>query len=306
MTASNEPRSRGAAQLAALTLGLGLGLAVALLAAGARAQDTPGRDDPAAQPEPAQAAPEAAQAAPEAGPDADHPGDALHAPFDALLRAHVRDGRVDYEALGKRRDALQSYLDALARVDLAALDGPAAKALWINAYNAATLALILERLPGLGSIKDIPSNQRWKAVRWTVGGRKVSLDAMEHEWLRPMGDARIHFAIVCASRGCPDLAGKAYLPGRLDAQLDAAARRFLADPFKGLDTGDDEGFFGTDHELRLSPIFKWFQADFVRDAGSVVDYVLRYAEPADVAYLREHRDDLDVEWLDYDWSLNGR
>jgi hypothetical protein len=256
-----------------------------------------------APPAPAKAAP-AEGALEEAAPVASSP---LHAPYTALLAETVRAGVVDYVALKEREARLDAYLAALEATDPAALDGPGLKAFWINAYNAFTLKLVLERLPGLKSIKDIDSDERWEAERWPVHGRRYSLDAIEHKLLRPLGDARIHFAIVCASRSCPDLLPRAFEPATLDEQLDAAARGFLASTAKGLRFGTEPGaLFGENHRLWLSAIFDWFEEDFERDAGSVVDYVLRHAPPEAAAFIRAHRDELSVKSLDYDWALNDR
>lgn len=240
--------------------------------------------------------------------------DSLHAPLGALLQAHVSEGLVDYAGLAGQRESLRKYLADLGRVSLDGLSRDALLALWINAYNAATLELVLDHSgpPGgppdapIASIKDIPSAQRWKAERFTVAGRRLSLDAMEHEILRPMGDARVHFALVCASLGCPDLQPEAYLPSRVQAQLDQAARSFLANPTKGLSTRMGKGFFGGDQpELLLSKLFDWFESDFERDAGSVLAFVQRHA-PADArAFISRHAANLDLEFMDYDWTLNA-
>lgn len=238
--------------------------------------------------------------------DAERPGDALHAGFTTLLTHYVKDGWVDYAGLkAEGHDELRGYLGRLGRVDPASLERPAAMAFWLNAYNAFTLQLILEHHGKIDSIKDIPSSKRWKAERWTIHGEEYSLDQIEHEILRPMGDARVHFGLNCASKSCPDLPSEAFVPSTLDAQLDAAARRFLADSFKGAKVETEDGWFGKDYNLYLSKIFSWFDDDFERD-GKLVDYVLPYLPDDAAAYVREHRGDLDIEYFDYDWSLNGK
>ena len=112
----------------------------------------------------------------------------VHAPFDRLLRAFVRDGEVDYRCFGRHAAALDGYLAALARTDAGALSDDAALALWINAYNAFTIRLILSRYPRIKSIKDIP--RRWSRRDWVVGGRRYSLNDIEHAILRPARDHR--------------------------------------------------------------------------------------------------------------------
>ena len=234
------------------------------------------------------------------------PAAGVHAPFDALLRDFVHDGRVDYRGMKGDEARLDGYLQALAAVDPGALGREARIAFWINAYNAFTLRLILDHYPGIGSIKEIPRGDRWKARRWRVNGRDYSLDEIEHQILRKAGEPRMHFAIVCASFSCPDLRDGAYDADRLDAQLTEAVRGFLANPAKGLSFGDEPGrLYGTNHVLRVSSIFDWFEGDFEAAAGSVVDFILPYAPEDSARYIRAHRDAIQVSHLDYDWSLNG-
>jgi hypothetical protein len=232
-------------------------------------------------------------------------GAGLHAPLDALLRAHVKEGVVDYRALKSREKDLDRYLETLARTEPAPLAEKERLALWINAYNAFTLKLILERYPGIKGIKDIP--RRWDLKRWTVGGKTYSLGQIEHEVLRKeFREPRIHFAIVCAARSCPDLRSEAYLGERIDEQLTEAGRRFLSLPDKGFKALREPGLlFGTNDNVYLSSIFKWFAEDFERDGKTVIDFLLPHLPPAGRKFVEEHRKDLSLRYLDYDWSLNG-
>lgn len=226
-----------------------------------------------------------------------------HAEFDRLLAAFVLEGRVDYACLRAHEIELDRYLSTLARTDPAILSESAQIALWINAYNAYTIKLILTRYPHLKSIRNIP--RRWKIRRWTVGGERYALDEIEHEILRKEFDEpRIHFAIVCASISCPDLAPEAYTAERLDEQLDRAARGFLASPDKGFRLEALPGGGARRAEVRLSSIFKWFRKDFER-RGSLIEYVLPLLPARDRRSLEPHVKDVRVRFLDYDWSLNG-
>jgi len=224
------------------------------------------------------------------------------AAYHQMLQNTVKAGRVDY-ALVKSAPALSEYLQALAKVP-ASLTGSEKKALYINAYNAFTLQLIVDYWPDIKSIKDIPDNffsgyRRWDDERWTLAGEKVSLNQLEHKMLRPMGDARIHFAIVCASISCPDLQAFAFQAETLDAQLDTVAKGFLADPDKGLVLLDKRV-----PSLKVSKIFSWFEADFERDAGTVYAYLIRYSDEQTAKRLKLHQGSLDLDHLDYDWGLN--
>ncbi|MEM7496058.1 MAG: DUF547 domain-containing protein, partial [Myxococcota bacterium] len=106
---------------------------------------------------------------------------------------------------------------------------------------------------------------------------------------------RIHFAINCASRSCPDLRVGAYLPRELDAQLESSTRRFLADTRKGMRIQGERLF--------VSPIFKWFRRDFAEHSGSVLAFIGSYA-PKELAQPLSRFTDRDLAYLDYDWSLN--
>ncbi len=236
----------------------------------------------------------------------DDVGESLHAPFDELLQKHVADGIVDYNGWKNDEIALDGYLSRLSAVDPTTLNRDERFAFWINAYNAFTIKLILNHYPEIKSIKDISSGKRWKWEGWNVNGELVSLDAMEHKILRPMGDPRIHFAIVCASFSCPDLASEAYVAERLDEQLTAATRRFLANEEKGLALRSEKGMFGgMKSNLYLSPIFHWFSGDFENKEMTRLEFVGRYAPPEIASKIKADEKSLKIKKLDYDWNLNG-
>ena len=212
-----------------------------------------------------------------------------HALLDELLKAHVEGYAVDYGGLEEDAATLDAYLAALGEADFDGLSRDGKLALLINAYNAFTLKLILDHRP-LTSIKDIPAAQRWDAQRWVLGGRTVSLTQLEHEELRAKFiEPRIHFAINCASVGCPPLRAEAYVPERLDAQLDEQSRQLHEDDrWLSIDGGT----------VRLTPLYLWYQSDFEQVAGSSLLFAARWRpELAD--------GDWTVAWKDYDWRLNG-
>lgn len=213
------------------------------------------------------------------------------APFDALLRAHVKDGVVDYPAF-QASAAFRKYVEELGRpVRLAGRDDTLAY--YINAYNALAIAGILD---GLSPSSLLGRSRYFKIKEWPFAGGAITLHDLEHKLIRPLGEPRIHFAIVCASKSCPLLRAEAYTPGRLDAQLDEQARQFVNDPFRNR-------FDAPSRTARLSEIFKWFEEDF-RPAGSVQKYIARYAADPAVATLLAS-DGFRVQFIDYDWSLNG-
>jgi hypothetical protein len=213
--------------------------------------------------------------------------------WDTLLRAHVVDGRVDYDAI--RDDSrFAATVARIATADLAGHDRTAVLAFYINSYNVLAVQGILQ---GRSPKTNLGKLRFFYRDKYTVAGDELSLNRLEHHRIRPLGEPRIHFAIVCASASCPPLRSEAYTIESLDHQLDDNARTFLNDPNKN--RIDIEA--GVAH---LSKIFKWFRKDFEEAAGSVQSYVAGFIDdPLAAQSLREDR--LRVRYLDYDWSLNG-
>lgn len=214
-------------------------------------------------------------------------------------RTHETDDlagvRVDYAAIAADRD-WKALVDSLAAAPESA---PKAERLatWIDAYNILAIDLVARHYP-VASIRDLGSLLRpvWKIEAGRVGGRAYSLDEIEHGILRPLGDPRVHMAIVCASVSCPSLAREPFVAARIDAQLDAASARFVANEQKGARVEA--------HGVRLSKIFDWFAADFAA-GGGVLAFVRRHASPDRVAALDRLGPDPALFYFDYDWSLNG-
>jgi len=166
--------------------------------------------------------------------------------------------------------------------------------------------LILRHLGSIKSIRDI--SKPWDTKEWQLAGETLSLNEVEHKKLREeLREPRIHFSIVCASIGCPDLAGRAYTAGNIDAELDAAARTFMRSR-KHVRTITSSGLLGgTTYTLELSRIFKWLKGDFT-DGGkaAVSDFVVKYTDQTTTVFIKEHGGRLKISYLDYDWDLNGK
>ena len=219
-----------------------------------------------------------------------------HGIFGELLARHNREGWVDYAGFKRDEQRLDEYLDILAEANPEALPPGEQFAFYINAYNAWTIKLILTAYPGIESIKDLGGlfKSPWKIKFVRLDGRSVTLDHIEHDILRPrFRDPRVHFAINCASQGCPPLQEEPFAAQRLETQLDTAARRFVNDRrFNRL-----EG-----NTLHVSSIFKWFREDFAND---IVGFFRKYAAGELKSALDANPGAIDVRYLDYDWSLNG-
>lgn len=237
-----------------------------------------------------------------------------HASLDAVLDGYLRGKYVDYAGLTAHRGDLDAYLTSLAGVDSAALaraPRTARMALWINAYNACAIELVVDHYPIkkagfpqslVRSLAGVPDNSvrqipdTWDRRFCEVAGAARSLDQIEHEIIRPMGDPRIHFAVNCASRSCPTLAPHAYTAAGLNEELDGAVRRFVSDPEQyRLERGDAP-------VIRVNKILDWYADDF-GGTGGVIAFLLPYLTPEDAAYVRANPD-IDLEYFHYDWTLN--
>ncbi len=243
--------------------------------------------------------------------------------YAAVLKARVDDeGMVNYRELKASRRRLDLFVGLLGDLDKEVYEEWTDEqkiAFWINAYNALTLRVIIDHYPikkggllaGLrfpkNSIRQIPGV--WDQIKFTVMGEKMTLEEIEHETLRKdFDEPRIHMALVCAAMGCPPLLNEPYVAVRLEEQFTGRAEKFFSNPKK----------FRIDRrrrEVHLSPIFKWFGEDFEKTYGTdvgfrghdkteraVLSFIARYLDEDDARYLRTA--EYDIEWLDYDWSLN--
>lgn len=226
-----------------------------------------------------------------------------HGAWNALLQRWVNAGRLDYAAFKREaRVPLEAYLKELSATcatDYEKWSREQRLAFWINAYNAFTVQLIVDHHP-ISSIRKIgllpgAAFRRRFIPMPGLKGAVISLNDIENGTLRAdFRDPRIHFALVCASVGCPTLRNEAYRASDLNRQLDEQARSFLNDTSKNR-------FDPATNTLRLSPIFKWFRADFEVVAGSVSAYVSRYLDDPRIT-----RPGVKIEYTKYDWSLNDR
>jgi hypothetical protein len=250
--------------------------------------------------------------------------DHSHAAWTALLKEHVvlidggKASQVRYAELAKDRAQLKAYLASLSSVTEAEFDAwskPQRMAFLINAYNAFMIEKVLTRYPDLESVWDFgklfgnPFRDRF----FTLLGKPGSLDRIEHETLRVRGvydEPRVHYAVNCASIGCPMLREEAYVAERLDAQLEEQARRFLADRSRNR-YNPQRG------ALEVSRIFDWYREDWqsgyrgLTGAGQPVQsrrqYFARYAKlladsPAEQKLIEDG--DASIGFLEYDWTLN--
>ena len=231
-------------------------------------------------------------------------GAVSHEPWERFLASYVKtaaDGinRVAYKAVTPAsRKGLADYLTRLQAVPIRKYARAEQRAYWINLYNAQTVMLILAH-PEAKGIRDIKlgglfSGGPWDGKLLKVEGEPLSLNDIEHRILRPIWrDPRTHYAVNCASLGCPNLQARAFAASNMESLLDAAARSYINHP---------RGASVAKGKLKVSTIYEWFKDDFGGSDAGVIAHLKKYAEPPLAAALK------DVKKIDgdsYDWSLNG-
>ncbi|MEL6771918.1 MAG: DUF547 domain-containing protein [Bacteroidota bacterium] len=224
-----------------------------------------------------------------------------HSAYDRVLKTYVdRNGLVDYAGLLNDRAGLDGYLERLAATDPSNLGRSEQLAFWINAYNAYAIKLVLDNYP-TESILDVTGgpfvpkvNSPFQVKFANVGGEDRTLDEIEHGIIRPQfNDPRIHFVVICAAISCPPLRAEAFTGAKLDQQLDEQGRIFLADESKNRFDGETATF---------SKIFDWYKGDFGGSDDSLQRYLATFAPESAQDGLE--RAAFEVEFGDYDWSLN--
>ena len=224
-----------------------------------------------------------------------------HDLYDGVLQKHVdSQGRVNYAALKSNSQALESYLDLLAAASPEDLPTPQARlAFWINAYNALTIKGVIAHYPTRNVRKIKPLGGFFRRIKFQVGRQSYTLHDIEHGIIRSefYHEPRIHFALVCASTGCPILENRAFFPETLEERLENATFNFISNPEKvRLDRQN--------RVLYLSRIFDWYAEDFEETHDSVIDFIAEYLPEADAAFIKQ--EDIQIQYFEYDWKLNDQ
>jgi len=219
----------------------------------------------------------------------------VNEPYNAFLKTYVKptDG-VNLVAYQDVTDtdaaALETYIENLANIEISEFSDAELMAYWFNLYNAVTLDLILDNYP-VDSIKDI--SDPWSQKLVNVRGATMTLDEIEHETLRENYDEpRIHFAVNCASVGCPNLKTTAWVAETLEADLQQAAKDYISSP---------RGIMVNDGLIRASEIFDWYEEDFGENDEEVLTYLAQFASGEKKTAMQNAN---EIDGYEYDWSLN--
>jgi len=229
-----------------------------------------------------------------------------HSDWDLILQRYVETGhpsginRFQYSNVTEKdRNTLKRYLREMQTVTVSSLNRSEQKAFWINLYNGLTVNTILDHYP-VKSIRDIDispgifSNGPWDAKLLKIEGQKLSLNDIEHRILRPIWqDNRVHYAVNCASLGCPDLQPQAYTSKNLEQMLEKDAQNFVNHP---------RGVSFASNGLIVSSIYFWFQSDFGDSQKGIIEHVRKYLSPGNLNKLSTLRN-ISIKHQ-YDWSLN--
>ncbi len=221
-----------------------------------------------------------------------------HKPWKQLLKTYVNDkGLVDYKRWkesSEDRKALKDYIDQFASEPELAAKGKEKLAALINAYNAFTVEWVLEHYP-IASIREIKGT--WSGRHWDIGGNLVSLDDIEHKYLRPIMGWKVHGVLVCAARSCPPLQQFAYTDEKLDSQVSEAFQAWLARP--------DLNTFDPNIKLaEVSKIFKWYREEFNEYPGGVKAVIAHFAPEKYRSFLASA--EYTLTFKNYNWGLNDQ
>lgn len=226
-----------------------------------------------------------------------------HSAWDGLLKKYIKQdetglNRFAYgKVSAKDNQALNAYIKTMSEIEISDRAKPVQFAYWVNMYNAITIKVILDNYP-VKSIRDIDTsgifaNGPWGSELVTIEEETLTLDDIEHAILRPIWkDPRIHYAVNCASIGCPNLSKDAFTAANTEKLLEEGAKAYINNP---------RGFDIEDGELIVSSIYKWFAYDFGNSEQGVIDHLSKYASAERLEKLKSIKKISDT---DYDWSLN--
>lgn len=227
-----------------------------------------------------------------------------HSELDTLLKAHVADGMVDYDAFAAT-PAFKAYLERLAKFDPATLPEAERLAYWINAYNAYTIELInkhgeRDSIRNINRTLGLKLKGPWREELVAAGGRRYHLDNVEHDIIRKLfKEPRIHFALVCAAMGCPALRSEAYTGAKLEKQLASQAYAFL------LSSPEKNRVDVASGIVHLSPILDWYREDFGGSDAELGRYLAGFHPPGPAKALLLSGS-FKIESTPYDWTLNSQ
>jgi len=209
---------------------------------------------------------------------------------DGFLKKYVASGKVDYATIKANPQALNELVTLIENYKTSGKSANELKAFYLNAYNISTIHGIIKKYP-----IDKPTNIDGFFDKQThqIAGKSTTLNDLENKIIRPTyKDARIHFALVCAANGCPKIGNFAFMPSKVESQLEAQTKKAMNDKyFIRVDAGKKQVLY--------SQIFDWYKADFLAEAKSVVEFINKYR-------TSPIGSDYKAGTYEYDWTLNKK
>ena len=206
---------------------------------------------------------------------------------DAFLKKHVSAGLVDYKAIKDNPAELNELTELIESTQPGT--GSTAKAYYINAYNILVIKNVVDHYP-INKPQDVSGF--FTGIKHNVGGAMLTLEAIEKRKLNASADPRLHFALVCAAKGCPKLLAEAYTPSKLNAQLNKVTKQAINDPVFTRTTTLTK-------TVHLSQIFEWYKADFLAHSNTLIGYINQYRDTD-----KKIPDSWTVDYYIYNWTLN--
>lgn len=206
---------------------------------------------------------------------------------DVFLKAHVKNGRVDYAAIKANPADLNALVEDAKKISVSQKNADEYQAFWINGYNLLVIKAIVENYP-LKSPLDVGGF--FDKTKHDIGGTSITLNDIENKLLRGNfpSEPRFHFVLVCGGLGCPPIIDEAYMPSKLDAQMETQTKLALNDP----------NFIRVNkNKAKISQIFEWYKGDFTQNGQSLVDFINKYKS-------EKLPEKTKVSYYTYDWTLN--
>jgi len=206
---------------------------------------------------------------------------------NTFFKTYVSNGKVDYKTIVANPEQLNNLLSQAEGVSVSEKNAAEFQSFWINAYNLSVIKGIVDNYP----IKS-PLDKKgfFDNTTYQLAGKKITLNDIENKMLRAkFNDARHHFVLVCGANGCPPIITEAYVPAKLESQLETQTKIAL---------NNDAFIKVTGKKVALSEIFKWYKEDFVRN-GTEIDFLNKYRDD-------KISEDTKVTYYSYDWRLNAK
>ena len=206
---------------------------------------------------------------------------------NSFLEKHVANGKVDYTTIKKNQSELDELLKIADGIAVKVTDANNYKSFWINAYNISVIKGIIDNYP---TKSPLDTSGFFDRTTYNLAGKEITLNDIEHKLLRAkFKDARFHFVLVCGAIGCPPLINEAYMPNKVEAQLESQTIKALNGNFLKVNTKKKK--------VEASEIMKWYKEDFTMDGITEIEFINKYR-------TEKIPSNFKLTYFTYNWNLN--